>query len=162
MQHVRRALAHDRQARRNPRPKARTQDATARLPVCAFKRREPITPMAAIGVLDELRFAEARLTLQKKLADLLRTVDQNAWRASEIEADDVSVLLGECRQEPKHIGSPKVVIELAQVLAFGAGWRSRHQPPTPADPSPAPSARASSKALAWLRSRVSKPSVNQP
>ena len=84
--------------------------------------------MAAIGVLDELRFAEARFALEEKLANLERTVDQDAGRASEIETDDISIALCEGLQEPEHVRPPELIIDSAPVLALGAWWWRRHQP----------------------------------
>ena len=87
--------------------------------------------MAAIGVLDELRFAQARFALEEQLANLGRTVDQDAGRASEIESDDISVALGEGRQESEHVSPPGLVVESARVLASGARRWCRHQASLP-------------------------------
>jgi hypothetical protein len=67
---------------------------------------ETVTPRAALAV---------------STSTLERTVDQDARRASKIESDDISVLLGEGRQKSEHVSLPKLIIESAQVLALGAG-----------------------------------------
>jgi hypothetical protein len=77
--------------------------------------------MAAIGVLHELRFSKARFALEKKLANLERSVDKDARRTPKIETDDISIMFGECRQKPELVGAPKLIIESAQGLSLRAG-----------------------------------------
>src|SRR5262249_27289453 len=132
IQHVLRTLDDDWQADRNaPGIETGPQHSAPRLPSRPFERGEAVAPMAAIGVFDEFRLAQARLALKEELAHLGGTIDQNTRRASKIESDDISVALGERCQEPEDVRSPKFVIESAELLTLRPGRRCRHQVPPP-------------------------------
>jgi hypothetical protein len=83
--------------------------------------------MATIGILDERRFAQAGFTLEKELMNLPRTVYEDVGESSEIESDNVSILLGERSQEPEYIGLTVLVIQSAQPFALGSRWWCPHQ-----------------------------------
>jgi len=89
--------------------------------------------MAAIGILDELRFAQARFALGNKPMNLRRTVHEDVGEPSEIESDNISVVLGERLQEPEYVGLTELVIQSARMLALGPRWWGRHQLRAPGD-----------------------------
>ena len=83
--------------------------------------------MAAIGVLDELGFAEAGFTLEQQLANLGCAVNEDAGRASEIERNDISEPIRERPQESEHVRLPGLVVDDARVLTPWARRTRRHQ-----------------------------------
>jgi hypothetical protein len=48
-------------------------------------------------------------------------LNQDARRASKIETNDISVLLGEGRQKSEHVSLPKLIIESAKYSPLGPG-----------------------------------------
>ena len=103
------------------------QQTAAGLPSRSLERRQTITPMTAVGVLDERWLAEARLELEEKLTNLGRPIDEDARRVSEVEPDHISVALRESCQEAEHVRAPALVVRCAAALALWAGWGCRHQ-----------------------------------
>jgi hypothetical protein len=89
--------------------------------------------MAAIGILDELRFAQRPFVLGKKIMDLLRTADKDVGSRSKIEPHNVSELLGQRLQEAEDVGLTELGVQSAELLALGPGWRYRHQLPAAGD-----------------------------
>jgi hypothetical protein len=83
--------------------------------------------MAAIGILDELRFAQAGFALREKLMNLRRTVYEDVRQPSEVEPDDISILLGERLQELEYVGLTELIIQSAQLFALGPGWWRHRQ-----------------------------------
>jgi hypothetical protein len=83
--------------------------------------------MAAIGILDELGFAQARFVLGKKLVNLPRIIHEDVGEISKVEADDMSELLGERLQKPEYVGLTEFVIRPAKLFALGPEWWCRHQ-----------------------------------
>jgi hypothetical protein len=79
--------------------------------------------VAAIGVLDELWFAEAGFTLEQQLANLGCAVNEDAGRASEIERNDISASIRERPQESEHVRLPGLVVDDAECSPRGPGGR---------------------------------------
>jgi hypothetical protein len=76
--------------------------------------------MAAIGVLDELRFAKARFPLEQELANLWAAVHQDIGRAPDVESNDIAVALAQAREESERVRAAVLVVEFPQLLALGA------------------------------------------
>ena len=100
-----------------------------RPPDGSLHRRQTVAPMTTIRILDELRLAEARFVFEEQLTNMLRTADQDAGRASEIESDDVSVARGQVSEEAEHVRLPGLVIEPALTFTVKPGGRRSHQSP---------------------------------
>jgi hypothetical protein len=96
-------------------------------PRVSLERGEAVAPVTAIGVLDELGFAEAGFPLEQQLANLGCAVDEDAGRASEIEPDDISVPLRERSQEPEDVHLPGLVVDDARMFTSWARRTCREQ-----------------------------------
>ena len=84
--------------------------------------------MAAIGILDELRLAQARLMPGEQLVHLRRAADEDIGLRSEIEGDDIAIVLGQRLQESEDISLTELGVQAALLLAPGGpGWWCRHQ-----------------------------------
>jgi hypothetical protein len=84
--------------------------------------------MAAIGILDELRLAQARLMPGEQLVHLRRAADEDIGLRSEIKTHDIAMMVGQRLQEFEDISLTELGVQAALLLAPGGpGWGCGHQ-----------------------------------